>query len=129
MEEQGARFLPCCDGYATTIRRAQGADLPHGCLYFDQKKRVAARGYAYVAVSRFESRAGVYVYGKLRVSDFLPVGPEKEDEVLERGYESVSSNDSEGGGLEYAFADNDYDEDDKSDASGDGNALLAVDFD
>ena len=43
MEEEGANFLPCCYGYATTIRRAQGADLHHGALYFDQKM-VAARG-------------------------------------------------------------------------------------
>ena len=36
IEEDGSRFLPCCYGYATTIRRAQGADLYHGCIYFDQ---------------------------------------------------------------------------------------------
>ena len=39
MEENGERFLPCCYGYATTIRRAQGADLYHGCIYMDQKIR------------------------------------------------------------------------------------------
>jgi ATP-dependent exoDNAse (exonuclease V) alpha subunit len=109
IEEQGSKFLPCCYGYATTIRRAQGADLYQGCIYFDQKKRVAARGYGYVAVSRFKSRAGCYVYGKLRRSDFLPVGPEQENEVLERGYESVSSADSDGCGLEYAFNVDDQD--------------------
>ena len=32
MEEDGAIFLPCCYGYATTIRRAQGASLDQGCL-------------------------------------------------------------------------------------------------
>ena len=32
MEENGERFLPVCYGYATTIRRAQGADLLHGCI-------------------------------------------------------------------------------------------------
>ena len=58
MEEGGQRFLPCCYGYATTIRRAQGADLIHGCIYFDQLKWPAARGYGYVAVSRFKTRAG-----------------------------------------------------------------------
>ena len=106
MEENGGRFLPCCYGYATTIRRAQGADMHHGCVYFDQLKRPAARGYGYVACSRFKSRAGCYVYGKLRRSDFLPVGDEKPDEVLQRGYESVSSQDEDGRGDEYAFADN-----------------------
>jgi len=102
MEEDGQLFLPCCYGYATTIRRAQGASLVHGCIYFDQKKP-AGRGYGYVAVSRFKSRIGCHLYGKLRRTDFLPVGPDKEDEVLERGYDSVSSDDEDGNGLEYAF--------------------------
>lgn len=103
MREGGAKFLPCCYGYATTIRRAQGADLHHGCVYFDQLKFAAARGYGYVACSRFKTRAGCYLYGKLRRSDFLPVGPDLEEEQLERGYESLSSDDEDGGGLEYAF--------------------------
>ena len=30
MQENGFRFLPCCYGYATTIRRAQGASLDRG---------------------------------------------------------------------------------------------------
>ena len=33
MEEDGAIFLPCCYGYATTVRRAQGASLDHGCFW------------------------------------------------------------------------------------------------
>ena len=45
------------------------------------------------------------MYGKLRATDFLPVGPEQEDEQLYRGVESESvsesddrsSNDSDGG--------------------------------
>ena len=104
MEENGERFLPCCYGYATTIRRAQGADLWHGCLYMDQKTHPAARGYAYVGCSRFKFRNGCYLYGKLRRSDFLPVGEPTEGEVLDRGYESASSADSDGPGLAYAFA-------------------------
>jgi hypothetical protein len=91
MHEQGATFLPCCYGYATTIRRAQGADLFHGCIYMDQLKRVAARGYAYVACSRFKSKAGCHLYGHLRVSDFLPVGLPREDEITARGIDSESS--------------------------------------
>jgi len=59
MEEAGQIFLPVCYGYATTIRRAQGADLYQGCIYMDQKKR-AGRGYGYVAVSRFMYRRVVY---------------------------------------------------------------------
>ena len=87
-------FLPCCYGYATTIRRAQGSDLSHGCLYFNQR-RVAVRGYGYVGVSRFRTRLGCYLYGKLRRTDFLPVGEEQADEVLQRGAlsEDLSSDD------------------------------------
>ena len=95
LEEDGQIFLPCCYGYATTIRRAQGASLEMGCIYFDQKKFHAGRGYGYVAVSRFKTRAGVHVFGKLRRTDFLPVGDEKEDEVLERGILSETSDEDE----------------------------------
>ena len=56
-----------------------------------------------VGVSRFKTRAGCFLYGKLRRSDFLPVGDELDEEVLERGYDSVSSDESDGAGLEYAF--------------------------
>ena len=116
MEERGERFLPCCYGYATTIRRAQGADLEHGCMYFDAK-RPAARGYGYVAASRFKTRSGCHLYGKLRRSDFLPVGPDLETEHLERGYESISSADSDGAGLEYAFSEGSGEESDTQDLS------------
>ena len=95
MTEDGATFLPCCYGYATTIRRAQGASLEMGCVYFDQKHHHAGRGYGYVGVSRFKSRAGVHLYGKLRRTDFLPVGDEQEDEVLERGWSSANTSDDE----------------------------------
>ena len=121
MEEGGEIFLPCCYGYATTIRRAQGADVYHGCLYLDQKK-VAVRGYGYVGVSRFMSRDGCHLYGKLRRTDFLPVGPEQEDEVLERGYLSVASDEDDGCGLEYAFSEGDG-EDDLDHAEDEGNLL------
>ena len=75
---------------------------PRRCLYFDRHKP-AGRGYGYVGVSRFKNRSDVYLYGKLRRTDFLPAGPDKDDEVLERGYDSVSSDDEDGNGLEYAF--------------------------
>lgn len=57
-------FIPCVYGYATTIRRAQGATLVHGCLYFGSKYP-AVRGYGYVGVSRFKNRSGVAIYTKL----------------------------------------------------------------
>lgn len=127
MEEDTARFLPCCYGYATTIRRAQGADIFHGCLFMDNKWHPAARGYGYVGVSRFRSREGVYMFGKLRRTDFLPVGPELETEVLQRGYDSVDSDDEEGAGLEYAFADEDEESDTEVGVDR-GNVLGDVDF-
>ena len=94
-------FLPCCYGYATTIRRAQGCGYHHGCIYFVLKKKPAARGYGYVAVSRFTSKKGCYLYGKLRRTDLLPVGEEREDEVLKRGYLTESSGDDCERGLQY----------------------------
>ena len=127
MEEDTARFLPCCYGYATTIRRAQGADIFHGCLFMDNKWHPAARGYGYVGVSRFRSREGVYIFGKLRRTDFLPVGPELETEVLQRGYDSVDSDDEEGAGLEYAFEDEDEESDTEVGVDR-GNVLGDVDF-
>ena len=90
IKEGDKDLLPCCYGYATTIRRAQGASLSMGCIYFDHKyaKAGRGRGYGYVAVSRFRSRGGVYLYGHKRRTDFLPVGGNPEEEHLKRGYES-----------------------------------------
>ena len=33
MWHEKQRFLPCTYGYATTIRRAQGATYHHGCIF------------------------------------------------------------------------------------------------
>ena len=54
-----------------------------------------------MAVSRFVSRKGCYLYGKLRRTDFLPVGEEREDEVLERGWDSETSSDNSEHGIQY----------------------------
>ena len=54
MTEDGAIFLPCCYGYATTVRRAQGMGLSLGCMWFEGKKP-AGRGYGYVGTSRFKT--------------------------------------------------------------------------
>ena len=130
LEEDGNIFLPCCYGYATTIRRAQGADLYQGCIYFDQKKFPAGRGYGYVAVSRFMFKSTCFLYGKLRRTDFLPVGPErKEEEVLERGYESLDSDNEDKDECDWGMreADEDaYDDDLPQLIVPDGNEL--VDF-
>ena len=89
------------------------------------------QGYGYVGVSRFQSREGCHIFGKLRRTDFLPVGLDKEDEVLERGYDSLDSDNEEGCGLEYAFQGNEQDEedDDVADPTENcGNELVDVDF-
>ena len=95
VEEKGRRFLPLTYGYATTVRRAQGASLDVCCIYFDQKRRAAGRGYGYVAVSRFKSKEGCFLYGTLRQTDFLPVGEGTESEILERGVLSESADSEE----------------------------------
>ena len=77
-----------------------------GCIFFDQKMP-AGRGYGYVAASRFKSRDGCYLYGRMRRTDFLPVGEAQPDEVLERGIDSESSDEDDGCGLEYAFSEDD----------------------
>ena len=77
-----------------------------GCIYFDQKKRAAGRGYGYVAVSRFKSREGCFLYGKLRQTDFLPVGEGIESEIIERGVLSETS-DSDEEGIEFVGAGSD----------------------
>ena len=64
------------------------------CVALDQKKRAAGRGYGYVAVSRFKSKEGCFLYGTLRQTDFLPVGEGTESEITERGVLS-ESNDSD----------------------------------
>ena len=66
-------FLPCTYGYATTIRKAQGATLDFLCLYFDGK-HVPDLGYGYVGASRCRTAAGLYHFGRLRPSDWRPVG-------------------------------------------------------
>ena len=90
------RILPCTYGYATTIRRAQGATYVHGCLYFDHSYPPEP-GYGYVATSRFKSKAGVYLYGKIRRTDFIPVHAKRDranyDQI--RSEESCDDYDSE----------------------------------
>eukprot|EP00969_Alexandrium_andersonii_P004920 213362-Alexandrium_andersonii.AAC.1 len=71
MQQKGFAYLPCVYGYATTIREAQGLSLQAGAIWFDHCYP-ADPGYAYVAVSRFRTRAGVYLFGKVRRSDWLP---------------------------------------------------------
>ena len=100
---QGSSFLPCVYGYGTTIRRAQGMTLHHGALYFDHCYP-PERGYGYVGASRFTSREGIYMFGKVRRTDWLPVGDGCSDEQCHRSVDSESSamdSDDEQRELEY----------------------------
>ena len=69
---RGRKFLPVAYGYAITMRRAQGATLNGVGLCFD--RRMPDRGYAYVGTSRAKIRTSVFHMGKLRQTDWLPVG-------------------------------------------------------
>ena len=84
-------FLPCTYGYATTIRRAQGASLHHVCLYFDAPFP-PDRGYGYVGASRCRSAAGLYYFKRLRRTDWLPIRKFVDpDEESDRGPASEAS--------------------------------------
>jgi len=82
-------FLPCCYGYATTIRRSQGSSLHLGALYFDHCYP-PDRGYGYVGASRFRSLSGLFHYGRVRRSDWLPIGAVKPHWDLARTSASIS---------------------------------------
>ena len=90
----GRVHLPCAYGYATTIRRAQGSSLAAGALYFDHCYP-PERGYAYVGVSRFRTKLGVFHFGPIRRSDWLPVGEEKDGEQTRRGPDSEDESDQD----------------------------------
>ena len=85
-------FVPCVQGYATTIRRAQGMSLHCGCVYFDHSYPPDP-GYGYVAISRFRTRAGCFLYGRIRQTDFIPVGANADTACMIRGRLSRSDDD------------------------------------
>ena len=89
-------LLPCTYGYATTIRRAQGASLDYVCLWFDGKQ-APDRGYGYVGASRCRNSAGLYYFKRLRRTDWLPIGGGDSEEEKRRSdvsdAESVDSDD------------------------------------
>jgi ATP-dependent exoDNAse (exonuclease V) alpha subunit len=95
IDAEGRICLPCVYGYATTVRRAQGASLDVGCIFFDHSYP-PERGYGYVAVSRFRTRRGVYHFGRVRRTDWLPVGAQTADQAIKRSPESRGSEDDDG---------------------------------
>ena len=42
-------------------------------------------------------------YGKLRRTDFLPIGPDRKDEVFERGCDSVDSDSEDAAEIAYSY--------------------------
>ena len=92
--QKGRKFLPVTYGWATTMRRAQGATLEKVGLWFDRK--LPDRGYAYVGLSRAQRRSDVFLMGKIRRTDWRPVGGEGrpgEQTVLSALSESTNDSD------------------------------------
>ncbi|CAE7342621.1 unnamed protein product, partial [Symbiodinium sp. KB8] len=92
--QKGRKFLPVTYGWATTMRRAQGVTLEKVGLWFD--RMLPDRGYAYVGLSRAKRRADVFLMGKIRRTDWRPVGGEgRPGEQTELSALSESSNGSD----------------------------------
>ena len=85
----GQAYVPCSYGYAVTIRRAQGMSVRAAVLWFDHSYP-ADFGYAYVGASRACTAAGLYYAGRIRTSDWCPVGGDPDTMHTERGAESMS---------------------------------------
>ena len=83
-------LMPCTYGYATTMRRAQGATLGAVGLVFD--KRRADRGYAYVGASRCRRADKLFLVGRIRRTDWLPV---RGDAAIEQLNVSALSEDTD----------------------------------
>ena len=87
------KFLPCVYGYAMTTRKAQGSSVDYAVLYFDLFKP-APRGFAYVGASRVRRSAGLFYFGKIRRSDWLPVNGDPMHEQPDRDDDSKDSSES-----------------------------------
>ncbi len=88
-------FMPCTYGYAMTMRRAQGSTLDAVALFFDRP--VPDRGYSYVGSSRVRCRACLFHVGRVRRTDWLPVGGDTRDfgEQVRRSAASISGSEDE----------------------------------
>ena len=85
-----ATLLPMSYGCAMTIRRAQGSTLGAIGLGFDHCCP-AERGCGYVGASRVRAAADLYLVGKAKRTDWLPVDGGGEDEQTRRGYDSQTT--------------------------------------
>ena len=71
------------------------------------------------------NRSTCYIFGKVRRTDFLPVGPDLKEEVFDRGYESLDTDEDEKDEYQWGMQATTYDmEDDVAElADPDGNEL------
>ena len=116
----GYEFMPYSYGYATTMRKAQGSTMDIVALWFDHKY-APDRGYAYVGASRVRRAIDLYLMGKTRRSDWLPVGQDPDgDEHTQRGTESKSTSlDSEEPSEDQAGTDSDDSEESEDQGNSD----------
>ena len=89
VQYDGVEFMPYTYGYAMTIRRAQGATCELAGLWFDHTFP-PDRGYGYVGASRVRIAIALFLMGKIRRTDWLPVGARDTDQVS-RGNSSKST--------------------------------------
>ena len=83
-------FVPFTYGYAMTIRRSQGSTLDLVGLWFDHTYP-ADRGYAYVGSSRVRRAIDLYLMGKIKRTDWLPVGGDEAQEQTRRDLDSQTT--------------------------------------
>ena len=70
-------------------------------------------------------RSTCFLFGKVRRTDFLPVGPDLEEEVFERGYESMDTDVDEHDEFQWGMqvTAHEMDDDIQELAEADGNEL------
>ena len=76
-ERQHAVYLPVRPGYASTIFRMQGSELPHVTVYLNMPNVQAA---AYTALSRVHRAADYLIGGNVTYLHFIPASPWSIDE-------------------------------------------------
>ncbi|CAE7357694.1 pif1 [Symbiodinium sp. CCMP2592] len=106
ISQQGRKFLPVAYGWATTMRRAQGATLQKVGLWFD--RRLPDRGYAYVGLSRAKKCQDVFLLDKIRRTDWRPVGGDSNPE--EQNKLSVFSESTHSSDVDYGCSESEEDE-------------------
>ena len=120
---KGRKYLPVSYGWATTMRRAQGATLGKIALWFD--RRLADAGYAYVGLSRAKRAGDVFLVDRIRRTDWRAVNAANEH--VQPSHLSDTDTDEDDRSAD-ADEDADTDEDDRSaDTDGDEDDRSAED--